>query len=313
MSEDALLTKKTELTAHYNTNDITGPNYIQKRSPGPPDESMEHNIVVETNDVKMSELSLVGDSMTNMGGDGCSSEEEIASASATVTISEIHAHGPVVSLADVLPTNPIVLFDTSLGRIGFELFLNDCPVTVSHFVDLVKTSFYNHTHVHYVVRGFMIRMGCPYSEDPDSELIGTGHAEPNSEFENLNGNWIERRDSEGCVQDEFLIQRSNRYLTLALANRGVRHSGSSQFFINLDDNAYLDWFRNQRCPDKHLVFGRVIWGEDVVRDIGRCSLKEETLRPKKPIRVHGAIRTTIEEIKKPINKQSYGSRCSVNI
>jgi len=313
MSEEALLTKKAELTAHYNTNDITEPSYLQKRSPGPPDESMMHNIVEETNDVKMSELSLVCDSMANTAGDGCSSEEEIASASAVVTISEVNVHRPVVSLADVLPTNPIVLFDTSLGRIGCELFLNECPVTVSHFVDLVKTNFYYHTHVHYVVRGFMIRMGCPYSEDPDSELIGTGHAEPNSEFENLKWNWIERRDSEGCVQDEFLVQRSNRYLTLSLANRGVRHSGSSQFFINLDDNTYLDWFRQERCPDKHLVFGRVIWGEDVVRDIGRCSLEEETLRPKNPIRVHCAVRTTIGEIKKPINKESCGSRFSINI
>jgi len=313
MSEEALLTKKTELKAHYNTNDITEPNYTQKHSPGPPDESMKDNIAAETNDVKMSELSLVSDSMANMGGDGCSSEEDIASASATVSVSEFQALKPAVSLADVIPTNPIVIFDTSLGGIGFELFLNDCPVTVSHFVDLVKTNFYDHTHVHCVVRGFMLRMGCPYSADPDSKLIGTGHAAPNSEFENLKGNWIERRDYEGCIQDEFLIQRSNRYLTLALANRGVRHSGSSQFFINLDDNAYLDWFRHERCPDKHLVFGRVIWGEDVVRHIERCSLKEDTLRPKKPIRVIGAMRTTIEEIKKPINKQSYGSRFSVNI
>jgi len=313
MSEEALITKKTELTAHYNTNDINEPNLIQARSPGPPDESATHNILVATNDVKMSDLSLVSDSMDNMGRDGSSGEEDRASASATVTVSEFKAHGPAISLADVLPTNPIVLFDTSLGRIGFELFLSDCPVTVSHFVDLVKTNFYDLTQVHYVVRGFMIRMGCPYSEDPDSVLIGTGHAEPNSEFENLKTNKIMRRDSEGCVQDEFLIQRSNRYLTLAMANRGVRHSGSSQFFINLDDNTYLDWFQNNRCPDKHLVFGRVIWGEDVVRSIGRCSLKEDTLRPKKPVRVNGAIRTTLEEMKKPMSKQSYGSRFSVNI
>merc|ERR1719285_60502 len=261
----------------------------------------------------MFELSLVSDSMANMGGDDSSSEVDMASASAAVTVSEFKAQGPAVSLADVLTTNPIVLFDTTLGRMGFELFLTDCPVTVSHFVDLVKTNFYDQTHVHWVVRGFMIRMGCPDSYEPDSELVGKGHAKPNSEFENLKTNQIEHRDSEGCVQDEFLIQRSNRYLTLALANRGVRHSGSSQFFINLADNAYLDWFQNERCPDKHLVFGRVIWGEDVVRSIGRCSLKEETLRPKKPIRVNGAMRTSVEEMQKPIHKQSYGSRFSVNI
>jgi len=313
MSKEALLAKKTGSTAHYNTNDIKEPHYKQARSPGPPDETYKHNIVVETNDVKMSELSIMSDSMANIGGDGSSSGEDMASASATVTVSEIKAQGPTVSLADVFPANPIVLFDTSLGRIGLELFLNDCPVTVSHFVDLVETRFYDLTHVHYVVRSFMIRMGCPYSEDLDSKLIGSGHAEPNSEFQNLKTNKIERRDSEGCVQDEFRIQRSNRYLTLALANRGVRHSGSSQFFINLDDNAYLDWFQNERCPDKHLVFGRVIWGEDVVRSIGRCSLKEDTLRPKKPIRVNATMRATIEEMKKPISKHSYGSRFSVNI
>jgi len=308
MSEEALLTNKTKLKAHYNTNDITEPNYIKKRSPRPPDESLKQNIVVETNDVKMSEPSSVSDSMANMGGDSCSSDEDIASA----TVSEFKAERPAVSMADVLPTNPIVQFDTSLGRIGFELFLSDCPVTVSHFVDLVKTNFYDYTHVHWVARSLMIRMGCPYSENPDSKFIGTGHAEPNSWFENLERYYIERRDSDGCIQDEFLIQRSNRYLTLALANRGVRHSGSSQFFINLDDNAYLDWFQNELCPDKHLVFGRVIWGEDVVRSIGRCKLKEDTLRPRKPIRVNAAIRTTIEEMKKP-SKNRIRSRFSIHI
>merc|ERR1719285_1556638 len=260
----------------------------------------------------MFELSLVSDSMANMGGDDSSSEVDMASASAAVTVSEFKAQGPAVSLADVLTTNPIVLFDTTLGRMGFELFLSDCPVTVSHFVDLVKTNFYDQTHVHWVVRGFMIRMGCPDSYEPDSELVGKGHAEPNSWFENLERYYIERRDSDGCIQDEFLIQRSNRYLTLALANRGVRHSGSSQFFINLDDNAYLDWFQNELCPDKHLVFGRVIWGEDVVRSIGRCKLKEDTLRPRKPIRVNAAIRTTIEEMKKP-SKNRIRSRFSIHI
>jgi len=313
MSDEALLTKKTELTSHYSTNEVKEPQYIQAaRSPGPPELSPVQNIRVETNDRKLEALPKASDSMTNNGGERSSSEDDGASMS-RVTVSEYKQHGPVVSMADVLPTNPIVLFDTSLGRIGFELFLSDCPVTVSHFVDLVETGFYDLTQVHYVCRGFMIRMGCPYSEDPDSELIGTGHAEANSEFENLETNKNERRDSEGCVQDEFIIRRANSYLTLGLANRGVRHSGSSQFFINLDDNTYLDWFQNERCPDKHLVFGRVIWGEDVVRKIGRCSLKEDTLRPKKPIRVNGAMRTSIEEMKKPINKQSYGSRFSVNI
>merc|ERR1719285_1012421 len=128
----------------------------------------------------MFELSLVSDSMANMGGDDSSSEVDMASASAAVTVSEIKLQGPAVSLADMLTTNPIVLFDTTLGRMGFELFLSDCPVTVSHFVDLVKTNFYDYTHVHWVARSLMIRMGCPYSENPDSKFIGTGHAEPNS-------------------------------------------------------------------------------------------------------------------------------------
>jgi len=312
MSEEALLSKKTELAAHYNTNEIKEPHYVQARSPGPPSESPKNNILVETNDVKMVD-SVLSDSMANMGGDGSSDEGGIPSPSATITVSEFKPHGLAVSMADVLPTNPIVRFETSLGRIGFELFLSDCPITVSHFVDLVERNFYDLTHVHYVVRGFMIRLGCPYSENLESKFIGTGHAEPNSKFQNLGTKKTMRRDSEGCVQDEFRIQRSNRYLTLALANRGVRHSGSSQFFINLDDNTYLDWFQNERCPDKHLVFGRVIWGEDVVRSIGRCTLKEDTFMPKKPIRINVAKRATIEEMKKPMSKQSYGSRFSVNI
>ena len=146
--------------------------------------------------------------------------------------------------------NPTATLQTSLGNVEIELFTDLMPITAGNFVDLAKGGFYDGLHYHRVIDGFMIQFGCPHSRDPNSPRAGTGNG-PN-----------------GCIQDEHPdnAKLSNEPGTLSMANTGRPNSGSSQFFINTANNAYLDWF--SPGPSKHPVFGKVIDGMDVIEKIG---------------------------------------------
>ena len=145
--------------------------------------------------------------------------------------------------------NPTATLETSLGNVEIELFTDLMPVTAGNFVELAKSGFYDGLHFHRVIDGFMIQFGCPHSRDPNSPRAGTGNG-PN-----------------GCIQDEHPddAKLSNEPGTLSMANTGRPNSGSSQFFINTANNAYLDWF--SPGPSKHPVFGKVIDGMDVIQKI----------------------------------------------
>jgi cyclophilin family peptidyl-prolyl cis-trans isomerase len=146
--------------------------------------------------------------------------------------------------------NPLVVFDTSMGKFEAEIYLDQMPVTAKNFLDLVKSGFYDGLHFHRVIKDFMIQFGCPHSKDPKSPRCGTG-GPPG-----------------GTIQDEFPAEHklSNGPGTLSMANTGRPNSGGSQFFINLVHNSYLDWFTPG--PSKHPVFGKVTVGMDVVNKIG---------------------------------------------
>lgn len=169
--------------------------------------------------------------------------------------------------------NPIAVFETSLGTFKAEIFLAEMPITAANFLTLAKGGFYDGLHFHRVIANFMIQFGCPWSRDPASPRAGTGGP------------------PHGTIPDEFLpsARFSNEPGTLSMANTGRPHSGGSQFFINTNHNAYLDWFTPG--PSKHPVFGRVIEGMDTVRAIERTPTGPGD-RPRTPVRVH---RVTILE------------------
>lgn len=126
-----------------------------------------------------------------------------------------------------------VLLVTSMGNITIELYA-DMPVTVANFKNLTSMGIYDGTVFHRVIDGFMIQGGDP---------TGTGMGDP----------------SIVAIPDEFTNHNRNLRGTIAMANKGP-DTGSSQFFINLVDNAHLDGL--------HPVFGRVVSGMDVVDEIG---------------------------------------------
>jgi len=131
--------------------------------------------------------------------------------------------------------NRVAVFDTNQGEFKIELFEDTMPLTTSNFIGLVEKGTYKDVIFHRIIDGFMIQGGDP---------TGTGMGDP----------------SIPEIKDEFTDNNRNDRGTISMANRGP-DTGSSQFFINLVDNNYLD--------SKHPVFGKVIEGMDVVDKIGK--------------------------------------------
>ena len=116
----------------------------------------------------------------------------------------------------------------------------------------------------------MIQFGCPHSKDPNSDLCGTGGPPSGSSFTTPDGKKVTREkgnsslqllasptQATGRIPDEFVEQISNQPGTLSMANTGFPNTGGSQFFINTNDNDFLDWWRSDLSPSKHPVFGKV--------------------------------------------------------
>ncbi len=127
-----------------------------------------------------------------------------------------------------------VLLKTNMGDITIELY-SEMPITTGNFENLVKEGVYDGVIFHRIIDGFMIQGGDP---------TGTGMGDPNIP----------------TIKDEFTDNSKNDRGTISMANRGP-DTGSSQFFINLVDNNYLD--------TKHPVFGRIFDGMDVVDKIAK--------------------------------------------
>ena len=173
----------------------------------------------------------------------------------------------------VLMPNPTAVLETSLGNITVELFTDKMPLTAQNFVDLAKSGFYDGLHFHRVISGFMLQFGCPHSKDPKSPRAGTGDG------------------PKGTIKDEHPANAkiSNEPGTLSMANTGAPNSGSCQFFINTANNSYLDWF--SPGESKHPVFGKVVAGMDVVKQIEKTPT-DPSDRPRTPVKM---IHITVKE------------------
>ena len=133
----------------------------------------------------------------------------------------------------------MILFETTLGNITIELFETDAPETTANFKQYVEDSFYDGTIFHRVIDGFMIQ---------------GGGFEPG----------MIQKDARDPISNEASNGLSNNRGTIAMARTMEPHSATAQFFINVNDNDFLN-FRSE-TPDGfgYCVFGRVFDGLDVV-------------------------------------------------
>lgn len=177
-------------------------------------------------------------------------------------------------------SNPIAVFNTNMGTFRAELYEDKMPITVGNFKDLVKNGFYNNLTFHRVIKDFMLQFGCPYSalSSRNRNRAGTGGPKGNTSYKDVNGR-THTRDRGGNIKDEFTTRISNTPGTLSMANTGAPNSGGSQFFVNVANNNYLDWF-DTRTKSQHPVFGKVIEGFDTV--VVKIS-KVQTDRGDKPL------------------------------
>lgn len=138
--------------------------------------------------------------------------------------------------------SPMVILETSLGNITLELDAGKAPLTVANFLSYVDSGHYNGTIFHRVIDGFMIQGG---GFAPD--MVQKPTAAP--------------------IKNEAANGLSNRRGTIAMARTSVVDSATSQFFINVVDNSFLDF--RAPTPDRfgYCVFGRVTAGMDVVDKI----------------------------------------------
>jgi peptidyl-prolyl cis-trans isomerase A (cyclophilin A) len=138
-----------------------------------------------------------------------------------------------------------VLLATSAGDIHLELDAAKAPKTVANFVDYVKAGHYDGTVFHRVIDGFMIQGG-----GMDATL--------------------KERPTRAPIPLESRNGLNNVRGSVAMARTGVPDSATSQFFINVADNARLD-AANARDGNGYAVFGKVVRGMDVVDKIRTVS------------------------------------------
>ena len=134
--------------------------------------------------------------------------------------------------------------ETSLGTIRLELDEAKAPITVANFAEYAKAGFYDGTIFHRVIDGFMIQGG-GFTRDMD------------------------QKDTREPIRNEAMNGLKNLRGTIAMARTMVVDSATSQFFINLVDNDFLDFSSPTPQGFGYAVFGRVTEGMDVVDKIAK--------------------------------------------
>lgn len=150
----------------------------------------------------------------------------------------------LTATTSLFAANPQVEVHTNQGVITVELYEKESPVSVGNFLEYARTGFYDGTIFHRVIDGFMIQGG---GFDGD----------------------MRQKPGMAPIQNEAKNGLKNKSGTLAMARTRDPHSASSQFFINLVDNASLDY----PSPDGwgYAVFGKVSKGFDLVQKLGKTA------------------------------------------
>ncbi len=153
----------------------------------------------------------------------------------------------------------MVTMKTAKGDIRIELFPEDAPISVENFLQYVDDGFYDATVFHRVVPGFVIQGG------------------------GMTSNGAEK-DTRAPIKNEAKNGLKNDRGTLSMARTSVVDSATSQFFVNLVDNDFLN---NGSRDFGYAVFGKVVDGMDVVDAIGEVEVGD----PRKGVVIESAQRS----------------------
>ncbi|MGP5662319.1 peptidylprolyl isomerase [Psychrobacter celer] len=161
---------------------------------------------------------------------------------------------------------PVVQLDTNMGAIVIELNEEKAPKTVENFLNYVKSGHYDGTIFHRIIDGFMIQGG-----GMDAEMNEKSTNAP-----------IENEADNGLKNDKG---------TIAMARTQDPHSATSQFFINVKDNDFLNHSGKNMQGWGYTVFGKVTSGMDVIDKMrgvptGRFGMHADV--PKEPVVIKSA-------------------------
>ncbi len=138
--------------------------------------------------------------------------------------------------------NPVVVLETNKGAIKIELWADKAPISVENFLRYTENDFFDGLIFHRVIPGFMVQGG---GFDPD----------------------MVQKPPYEAIKNEASASVPNNRGTLAMARTNVVDSATSQFFINLVDNDFLNHTDETPRGFGYAVFGAVIEGMDVVDSI----------------------------------------------
>lgn len=138
----------------------------------------------------------------------------------------------------------MILISTSKGDIRLQLHEENTPDTVANFLEYVRSGFYNDTIFHRVIDGFMIQGGGLTAD-------------------------MTSKTAEKPIKNEAKNANPNKRGTIAMARTMDPHSATCQFFINVADNAFLNYSSDQAQGYGYCVFGEVVEGMDIVDAIAK--------------------------------------------
>ena len=138
--------------------------------------------------------------------------------------------------------NPQVTIETSQGNIVLELYPQKAPKTVANFLQYAESGFYKDTIFHRVINGFMIQGG-GFTAD------------------------MQEKATRDPIKNEAANGLNNDTGTIAMARTSDPDSATAQFFINLANNHALNYRGDSAEEIGYCVFGRVLTGMEVVREI----------------------------------------------
>ncbi len=160
-----------------------------------------------------------------------------------------------------------VRFETSLGTLVIETFGDKTPLTVANFVDYVSSGFYDGTIFHRVIPGFVVQGG---GMNPG----------------------MDQKKTKAPVKNEAAAGPKNHRGTLSMARTSDPHSATSQFFINLVDNASLD--AGGPAGAGYCVFGKVVEGIEVIDAMAKVKTGRKSPHSDVPLEDIVLVKASVE-------------------
>ena len=166
--------------------------------------------------------------------------------------------------------NPTAKIETSMGDIVIELDAANAPISTANFIEYANDGFYEGTIFHRVIDGFMIQGG------------------------GLTADMRDKSNKKAPIKNEANNGLKNERGTVAMARTQVIDSATSQFFINVDDNDFLDHTSPTPQGFGYAVFGKVIDGMDTVDAIRQVRTGNKGMHQDVPVETITINKVTVE-------------------